>query len=225
MTAALIGQLQPQPELRLDKATVTSVQAIEKAVTVSYMGADVAHVGYLASYTPVVGDTVFFLMQERIGMVIIGKQDIGTKPPLPTPAAPASFGSTAANTYNQATGLWTGEQIVQSPTKQGAWFYAAPALAALAETALAGFEIQVTPAVGSGPLSFVLHGNDATLAAAFTPLTPATLISVPGGVASWVSLPLAWASSLIDGSASGVGLSSDIYSATVGGGTLRFTPL
>lgn len=225
MTNPLLGVLFPQPAARLAKAVITSVQATEKAVTVTYLGGLVAHVGYLASYTPTVGDIVVMLIQDGFGMIVIGRQDVGTQAALPTPAAVSTVAPTAANTYNTDTATWTGEQIAQSPVKSGAWFYSAAAFTALAGLSLAQFEIQVTPAAGSEALRFVLHTVVSTADPFQTASSSELLKVVPTGVASWVSLPVSWVSALISGSAKGIGLQSGLYSAVVSGGTLRFTPL
>lgn len=225
MTNPLLAALQVGPELRWVVATVASIQVSEKAVTVTYQGVAIAHVGYLASYAPVVGDKVHCLMQDTIGILILGKQDIGVAASIPAPGAAQTVAPTAANTYSRATQTWTGEQIAQTQgNKQGAWFYSPSTLAALSTMTRAKFEIQVNPSAGSGPLGFVLHSNS-TIASPFVPASEVAHVNIAAGTAVWVPLPLSWATALIGGSASGVGLSSDLYSAVVGGGTLRFTPL
>lgn len=224
---ALADTLAQGPQLGWFIAVVESIQSASKSVTVTYLGGSVPHVGYLAHYTPTVGDVVHGLIWEPQGMIILGKEVLRPTVAIPPGAAATTVAPTSRATWTEfedAPSAWLANAIVhQSLTEDGAFFYSAGALSAVAVADWAAFEVQVTTQAGSGPLSIVLHGS--TLADPFIQVSDLQLRSTPEGVATWVALPLAWADALRSGTAKGIGFTSDIYQAAVSGGTLRFTPL
>jgi hypothetical protein len=231
----LADLLAQDPVARWFVATVFSFDAGTKNLTLSYNGGTLPNIDYLTSYAPVAGDRVHVLADDRNGMLVIGADVIRTLPTIPAPGAVVTVPLLTGNSWQIITDArlgvshWIGSPVQQSPSLRGALFYTAALLAPLAGVDLSRFEIQLTLAAGSGPLSLILHDNlDVTTpftASAFMPLQ-VYLRDVPVGVSSWVELPLAWAGALAAGTAKGIGLYSDIYTATVSaGGTLRFTPL
>lgn len=227
MTTPLVKALQSGPALRWVTAVVASVQTTEKAVTVTFFGVNVPHVGYLASYTPTVGDKVHCLLQDNIGMIVLGKQDAGTPLTTPESGTLATLAASSVGTFSTGISAWTEDSIAiqtAGQVRQGAWFYAS--FAALpASSLISKFEIQVLVEPDSGPLSFRLHSSANTSGPLTLVSTDPHLAVVSPGILSWVALPLDWLTRLKDGSAKGVAVASDTYNAVVGGGTLRTTLL
>jgi hypothetical protein len=221
--ADLIARL---PSVRWFIATVASVQASEHSVTITYRGATVPHCAYVESYAPAVNDVVHVITDQHTGLLILGKEVLRTPVAPPTPAAPTVVAPTGSASY-LAAGTWTAGQVLQSPNISGAWFYNQAALAALAGVPMAKLEIQLNVAVGSDPLSFVVHDNADTS----SPLVWQSMLfmcNAHPGVLEWNSLPLTWVGRLTSTTepGKGIGLASQIYTAAItSGGTLRFTPL
>lgn len=212
------------PPTKWIMATVDSVQMAEHAVTLSYHGGLIPHVGYLESYPPAVGDVVHALIDQRNGLLVLGKEVLrpATTPPTPGPVVTAV--NTDSGTWNTVSNTWS-DGIRQGPEESGAFFYVPAAFTSLVGVTLAKVEIRLTLAADSQALSLVLHDN-ADTSAPFTQVGSLYLHKIEPEVDTWVALPMAWANALVNDDAKGIGLASDIYTAVVSaGGTLRFTPL
>jgi hypothetical protein len=212
---------------------VTAWDSPNKRLTVKWRGGTVTNVAYLKSYAaPAVNDIVHGMVWEPNGMLVWGVEELRPAVAPPTPPAQFSVVPTGKASYVTVTNppaspvtTWVPNVIEQSPDSRAAWFFAANAFAGVVGKTMAKVEIQITLPMDSDPLGFVLHHN-AGMSTAFTPVGPVYMHHVMPYMSDWHSLPISWAAALADGTALGVGLSSDLYSATVDtGGTLRFTPL
>lgn len=225
--ASLPDLLSRLPAVRWFMAKVDSVQASEHALTLVYRGGTVAHCAYLASYTPAVGDVVHVITDQANGLLVLGKEVLRTPTPPPTPGAVSTRAPSGSSTYfaQPAPAHWSGTEVRQGPGESGAWFFPAHTFDYLAGVPLALVEIQMTITPADGILSLVLHRN-ADTSSPFAPVSPVYLHHVMDWMTDWHKIPLGWAADLANGTALGIGLASDLYSAVVvTGGTLRFTPL
>lgn len=195
-------------------------------VHIDYAAGRVLNAGMLNGVTVVVGDLVWFLLDDEAGALVIGKQNVsgtheagGVAPP-----AAVTINAVSSATYDAYAVTWTAGTLVQSPTQYASWFYSAGSLSTLAGYSLAAVEVEVTRTSG-GPLEFTTHSN-VSGSGAYTGGTdrfgaPAT----PVGVATWVPLPLDWGTELISGAIRGVSIGGGLFSGTYSGtGRIRLTP-
>lgn len=215
----------------LSKGIVASVQTGTISVTID--GGTFTRVTVLkGSWTPVVGEQVFLLSQADFGTIALGSPQAAPAPPAPTtPTVTVVDPSTIANWQVNAAnplGAWASTlgSLVQAKdgSSSGVWFYDPADL--VFPGALGGVEMQLAKLSGDYP-ELVLHTNAGPVGA-FAPSAEAPLrlnLPVSSGI-TWVSLPLAWGRSLLDGTAKGIAVSSQIYDATLDAyGSLRFTSL
>lgn len=203
------------------------------ALTVLINGDEVGRVGYLkGAWIPDVGEEIFLLNQAGFGMLALGSPVLPAAPgALPEqltlgadPVVLAEWRVTPAAPDGVWVATGTG-QLTQLRNFQssGAWFYDAADFASWADTALSRVEMEVT--VLSGVPELVLHRTASTAEALETYGSSVTLSLTPG-IASWVSLPLAWGRDLLSGEAKGVAVSSQQFDAVLDlSGSLRFTSL
>lgn len=218
--------LAPQGTARLAQGRVAVIAGTGGKYThIDYAAGRVLNAGKFDGATYVVGDYVWFLLDDEAGALILGKQTPGTHDTAGnTPPSALTVNAASSATYNTYDGTWSAGELNQSPTLLASWFYTAGAFATLTGVPLSAVEIEVTRA-GGGPLELTTHQN-ATGSGPYVGGTdrfgaPAT----PGGVATWVPLPLDWGASLSSGAIRGISIGGGLFSGTYSGtGRIRLTP-
>lgn len=223
----LMDVLAPAGGARLKQGRVGAVVGVDSQyIHIDYAAGRILNAGKFDDATYVVGDYVWFLLDDEAGALILGKQTPGVhEDASPTPPAPLTVNSASNATYDTAAAVWTASTLVQSPTKLASWFYTAGAFSSVAGWALGSVELEVIRSTG-GPLEVTPHGNTTGsgtyLAVDERHLWPST----PVGVATWVPLPLDWGARLATGVIKGFSIGGGTYSGTYAGtGRVRLTPI
>lgn len=214
------------PNLEWIQARVSAVSGGN--VTLTYGGGTIQFPAYLTSYTPVVGDYVHCLSFEGQGVLILGKANTTGSTPAPViPQTPVLFNASSTATYDTLRSAWTSGSLLQGAGQVGVWFYSPGIFASLAGRRFQFAELEVIRSTG-GPLELSTHISTSTATALTLTATPPTLPVNPAtGVATWVPIPLGWATDLVNGTIKGFAITSN-YGQTgtyIGGGRVRLTPL
>lgn len=232
---------------KIFSATVDDVT--DGSVTIRANGGTFTKVPYLPSgfypaLNPEIGDACYVIGQENWGMLVLGRPATGDVEPLPDPSL---FQLDAVTLARWNPGSWTVSTTGYSDIQPGgsqaaAFFYNFNTLtsdqAAAIETinqrglstaaiflAVPGF-VQGEVAHDTTPLNLALHNSGSPLTNFYPVAGNPVWFDPYEGFAAYYSIPLDWATKLIQGQAHGIYVTSDRDVATVGGpGTLRFTSL
>jgi hypothetical protein len=197
-------------------------------ITLTYAGGQIRFAACLDSYTPVVGDYVHCLSLEGQGVLILGKSNVTGSTPAPeVPQTPVTIAPASTWTYDTVRNTWAPGSLVQGAGSVGVWFYAPGAFTSLAGKTFQFAELEVTRSTG-GPLELSAHTSSVTTSAlTLSPAPPILPVNPPIGVATWVPIPLGWATDLVNGTIKGFAVTAN-YGQTgtyIGGGRVRLTPL
>jgi hypothetical protein len=214
------------PKLEWIQARVFSI--IGGDITLTYGNGQIRFAACLASYTPVAGDYVHCLSLEGQGVLILGKASAtGSTPPPEIAQAPVVYTPVSLATWDATFNTWVPDTLLQGPTTTGIWFYSPTTFASMAGKTIQKAELEVTRTSG-GPLEITPHLISNTTGGLVLSDDPPILPTDPAAnVATWVPIPLGWATDLVNGTIKGFAITASYEQTGVysGGGRVRLTPL
>lgn len=233
--AVVIGRTAARP--RPGDGQVTAVPGGSSTITVATREGNVT-ARYVASYTPIVGDSVVINWQSALPTVMgkVGVTAAPAPPPVP-PTAPPSGGGAGTATYaaidsgtarvgsgwNSPSGqnLWQGSWA-GGPAFAGAWFYGAGP-GQLQGRSIVGARLFMGARRRMGnynsPATFHLYAHTSPWRPAgdvFRNVGPHDITVPPGWGGGWVNIPTVFAEQVVLGG--GIGIAGNPYAGVAGRG-------